>query len=109
MKDEVNVQIGARLRAAREAAGLSQAQLAKALDYESATAISLIEAGERKLRSEDLHKAAKALHRDIAYFLGQESRPVDIKVALRADKDLTAKDKEALLRFIELAKKRRGK
>ena len=105
--EDLNVQIGVRLRAAREASGLSQAELAKALDYESATAISLIEAGERKLKSEDLQKAADLLHRDVGYFLGQESRPMDIKVALRADKELSDEDKQAMLHFIELAKKRK--
>jgi len=109
MKNEdVNTQIGARLRKAREEAGLSQLQLAVALDYESATAISLIEAGERKVKAEDLQKATKVLHRDIAYFVGQASTP-DIRVALRADKELTDKDKEAVLHIIELAKQRHDK
>jgi transcriptional regulator with XRE-family HTH domain len=105
----LNVEIGRRLREAREKAGLSQAQLAKELGYESATAVSLIEAGERRFKTEDLQKAAEALHRDIGYFLGQEGNKVDLKVALRADKDLTDEDKSAVLHFIELAKKRHGK
>jgi len=107
--EDLNVEIGKRLREAREKAGLSQAQFAKELGYESATAISLIEAGERRFKAEDLQKAAEVLHRDIVYFLGQEGNKVDLKVALRADKDLTDEDKAAVLHFIELAKKRHGK
>ena len=37
-RDDLDVKIGERLREAREKAGLSQAQLAKALEDESATA-----------------------------------------------------------------------
>jgi transcriptional regulator with XRE-family HTH domain len=105
-KDDLDVKIGERLREAREKAGLSQAQLAKALEYESATAVSLIEAGDRKLKAKDLQKVAEFLHQPIGYFLGQVLPPLDIKVALRADKDLTDEDKKAVLYFIELAKKR---
>lgn len=110
MKNEnLNIKIGQRLREAREKAGLSQAQLAKELGYESATAVSLIEAGERRFKAEDFRKAAEVLHQTIGYFLGQETSPMDIKVALRADKDLTDDDKKAVLYFIELAKKRHEK
>ncbi|MDE1970087.1 MAG: helix-turn-helix transcriptional regulator [Patescibacteria group bacterium] len=110
MKDEdINKGIGKRLREAREKAGLSQAQLAQELGYESATAVSLIEAGERKFKAEDFQRAAEVLHQTVGYFLGQENRIPDIKVALRADKDLTDADKKAVLHFIELAKKRHEK
>ncbi len=108
-KDPASVRIGALLKEAREQAGLSQAQLAKDLGYESATAVWLIEAGARKVKVKDLQKAAEVLHKELAYFLGEEEKIVDVKVALRADKDLTDKDKDTLMHFIDLAKKRRGK
>jgi transcriptional regulator with XRE-family HTH domain len=108
-EQDFNALIGGRLKAAREENGLSQAQLAKELGYESATAVSLIESGERKVKAEDLQKAAQLLHKEIAYFVGQEGHATDIKVALRADKELTEEDKTAVLHFIELAKKRHGK
>ena len=95
-----NKEIGRRLREARDSAGLSQAELAKALGYESATAVSLIEAGERKFKIEDLQKAAELFHRDIGYFLGHDVLKMDVKVALRADKDLSEEDKKAVLHFI---------
>lgn len=105
MKNEdLNAQIGSRLKFAREQAGMSQAQLAKELGYESATAVSLIESGERKVKAEDVQKAAEILHCDAAFLLGQETQAPDIKVALRADKELSDQDKDALMHFIDLAK-----
>jgi len=99
--------IGSRIKAIREEIGKSQKDLADVLDFESPTAISLIEAGERKVTVEDLEKIADFFHKDIKYFLGQEEPVMDVKVALRADKEMTNKDKEAILCFIELAKKRK--
>jgi transcriptional regulator with XRE-family HTH domain len=110
MKNEENINnIGIRIKTAREEMGLSQADLAGNIGFQSATAISLIESGDRKVTAGLLEKLSGVLHRDISYFLGQKDRPVDVQVALRADKDLSKEDKDAILRFIELAKKRNGK
>jgi transcriptional regulator with XRE-family HTH domain len=97
--------IGSKIKEARDAAKISQMGLATAVGFESATAILLLEAGKRQVSISDLEKIAKFLNRDIKFFLGDEEKRDDIKVALRADKDLTAKDKETILHFIELAKK----
>ncbi len=102
--EDMNKFIGSKIREAREAAKKSQMELANALGFESATAISLIESGERKVRVEDLEKIARFLDKDIKFFIGQEDKAVDVRVALRADKDLSEKDREAILRFIEVAK-----
>lgn len=109
MKKQYNTNelIGQRIREAREEMGMSQVDLATALGYESPTAISLIEAGQRKLRIEDLEQIAKTLQRDIKFFLGQIENIPNVQVALRADKDLSAKDKETILHFVELAKNRK--
>lgn len=106
-QEDKNKFIGAKIREAREAAKKSQKELADTLGFESATAISLIEAGERKMRVEDLEKVAEFLNRDIKFFIGLEDKAVDVRVALRADKDLNDKDREAILRFIELAKQKK--
>lgn len=98
--------IGSKIKEARETSNILQKDLAFAIGYESATAISLLEAGKRQVSVDDLGKIAEFLNRDIKFFLGEEERPVDVKVALRADKDLTDKDKDTILHFIELAKKR---
>ena len=100
--------IGRRIKAAREERGFSQLDLAKALGFQSATAVSLIESGERGVPSTTLQKLTEVLHRDIGYFLAQEGNSnVDVQVALRADKDLSREDKDAILRFVELAKARK--
>ncbi|MFH1712449.1 MAG: helix-turn-helix transcriptional regulator [Patescibacteria group bacterium] len=111
MKNGQSNHIGARIKIAREERGLSQLQLAEAVGFQSATAISLIESGERKVSSEILERLAEVLHRDTRYFLGQkENAPIDVRVALRTDKDLSKEDKDAILRFIDLAKsKKNGK
>lgn len=111
MKNEQNniENIGVRIRVAREERSLSQLDLAKALGFQSATAVSLIESGERKVTAGILQNLSQALHRDIKYFLGEkEGAVIDVQVALRADKDLTKEDKDAILRFIELAKQKKN-
>ena len=102
--EDMNKFIGSKIREAREAAKKSQMELANALGFESAPAISLIERGERKVRVADLETIARFLDKDIKFFIGQEDKAVDVRVALRADKDLSEKDREAILRFIEVAK-----
>lgn len=111
MKQESNIQfIGSRIRSAREDMGLSQLDLAKALGFESATAISLIEAGERNIAVDNLERLASTLHRDVKFFLGErQDAPIDVRVALRADKDLRKEDRDAILHFIELAKQKNKK
>ena len=97
---------GSRIRAAREELDMSQSQLATALGFQSATAISLIENGERGISSLLIQRIVDVLHRSTNYLLGQPEEIVDVKVALRADKDLSKADKDAILRFIERAKER---
>jgi transcriptional regulator with XRE-family HTH domain len=99
--------IGSRIRAAREERGLSQLDLASALGFQSATAVSLIESNERGVSAEMLQRLGEVLHRDVKYFLGQDESVTDVQVALRADKDISEEDKKALSHFIELAKKRK--
>lgn len=108
VKPKKSQNIGDRIRAAREARDLSQLELAQAIGFQSATAISLIENGDRKVTSGILEGLASALHVDVTHLLlGREESPVDVQVALRADKDLTKEDKDAILRFIELAKNKK--
>lgn len=105
--EDKNKLIGQKIKEARESAEMSQKQLADALGFESATAISLIEAGERKSKIEDLEKMADFLHRDIKFFLGIEEKP-DIRFALRADKNLSKNEQEEILRFIDFVKKNKN-
>jgi transcriptional regulator with XRE-family HTH domain len=57
-KEDIKAVIGARLRAAREAAGLSQGQAAKELKLHRPT-ISEIEAGRRSVTADELAKFAR--------------------------------------------------
>ncbi|MCX6763218.1 MAG: helix-turn-helix transcriptional regulator [Candidatus Moranbacteria bacterium] len=100
--------IGAKIKEARDGAKMSQKDLAEALGYESGTAISFIEAGERKVAVTDLEKVAEVLRKDIKFFLGQKVETADFKFALRADKDLMKEDQEKILDFIDFVKKRRN-
>ena len=54
-------EVGARIRAARKAAGLSQENLAKAVEGVSASAISKAERGEKEFTPEQLKAIAQAL------------------------------------------------
>lgn len=108
-KDEKRVNtIGSRIKNARESLNISQSKLATDLGFQSATAISLIESGERGITAPLLQRIAEILKRDIKYFLGQKEGTIDVQVALRADKDLSDEDKEAIERFISLAKQKRN-
>ena len=97
--------IGSKITEAREFAKMSQKGLADSIGYESATAISLLESGERKVSIGDLQKMSDIFKRDIKFFLGQEEEKHDLLFALRADKNLTKKDEDQILDFINFVKK----
>lgn len=99
--------IGVQIRKAREAGQMSQQELADALGYDSATAISLFEAGKRKVTITDLEKIANLFHTDIKHLLGQDAPKPDVKFALRADADLGPEDEKEILNFINFVKNRR--
>jgi len=98
--------IGKKIREARELGGLSQKDIAEKLGYESATAVSYIESGERKVSVVDLEKIAALLDKDIRYFIGLETEQPNVRVALRAESGLEKKDQDAILHIIEMARKR---
>ena len=108
-KEEKRVNtIGSRIKESRENAGISQTELAEKLGFQSPTAISLIENGERGVTAPLLQRLSEIFKRDIKYFLGQKEDSLDVIVALRADKDIPEKDKVALEHFIELAKQKKN-
>ena len=89
---------------------MSQQELAERLNFSSATAISLIESGERKVSIEHLEKIADIFQIDVRFLLGEkiENPEKQLKSALRADKNLTAKDKETILNFYEFIKSKKN-
>ncbi len=100
-------QIGSRIKKAREAEGLTQTELAQKLDYKSPTAISLIEAGERRVQISDLEEIARLLHRDVNYFIKGDtttSPQPSVQIALRADEHLDQDDVKRVESFIDALK-----
>lgn len=102
MKDERKA-LGSRLREAREYLGLSQDEVAKAVDLPR-SAISLIESGQRRIDALELKRFAEVYRRPVTDFTGD----VDVKPALpavqhlaRAVAKLTESDQAELLRFAE--------
>ena len=111
-KEEIYYQIGDRIRQYREQTGMSQQALADEVGFQSGTAISLIESGDRRVSVGDLKLIAEALDVPMPILLGEEEPKPNIKVALRSDGDLTPKDRDEVLGFYkyvkEKAKKRGG-
>jgi transcriptional regulator with XRE-family HTH domain len=104
---ETYIQIGGRIKAAREAEGMTQSELAEKLGYKSPTAISLIEAGERRVQVSDLEEVAKLLHRDVRHFIkGEDATQAQpsVQIALRADKHLDQDDVKRIESFIDALK-----
>ena len=92
--------IGSQIKKARETKGISQLDLAKQLGFESATAISLIENGDRKVTAENLEKIAnsfKGIAKSYALQAGRELR-------ILVDPD-SINDDEAILMARDMRKK----
>lgn len=86
-------ELGARIRAARESARLSQEMVAQFLGVSRAT-VSQIEAGRRAVDSLELSRLAKFFGRDISYFLaeGPAEQEVSVSVFLRTSELLNETD-----------------
>lgn len=69
---KANEIIGNRIRAAREGAGLTQAELGDHLGLTKA-AIGKIESGENALTIKNLFELPGVLHQDLSHFLGIET------------------------------------
>lgn len=79
------VEIGNKIKSAREQRGLTQKELGIALNC-SEQAIGNYEAGRRKISIEDLEKIAKILNKPISYFLGEKTgkkNPPDLSALRR--------------------------
>lgn len=77
-KPPVSASLGARIRAARRDAGMSQGQLAQALNT-TQSAISLYEAGQRSVGIDMLLNVARILNRPLHYFLGEDGEMLYVK------------------------------
>jgi transcriptional regulator with XRE-family HTH domain len=108
-KDVDRQLLGSRLKEAREYLELSQDEVAKALDLPR-PAISLIEAGQRRVEAIELKKLAEIYQRPIGFFTGEAAAgtpvPETVQHLARAAAKLTEKDREELLRFAEFLRLR---
>ena len=102
MADE-RADIAARLREAREYLGLSQQEVASALQL-ARSAVSLIESGQRRVDSVELKAFARLYQRPLTYFTGDEKGSVlssDVALLAKQVSKLSEKDRDELLRFTE--------
>lgn len=96
--------IAKRLRAARELAGLSQAQAAELLDVHRPT-ISEMEAGRRRVASEELAQLAEIYGVSAAWLLGEggtEGLDQSLQLAARELERLAPEDLEQVIRVLSM-------
>ncbi|MEX0803153.1 MAG: helix-turn-helix transcriptional regulator [Candidatus Binatia bacterium] len=97
--------IGERLRAAREAAGLTQGQIAKKLGIHRPS-ISEIEAGRRRVSAEELAEMASAYGIQVGWITGNEAEtsPENDKIVLAARQlsKLKQQDLDRLMKLIQM-------
>lgn len=94
--------LGSRLKEAREALGLTQADVAGALDIPR-SGVAAFEAGERKVTGLELRRLARLYRRSVSWLLGETAdEEVAADAALyRAAEKLRPQDKEQVLRFAQ--------
>ncbi len=101
--------IASRLRAAREAAGLSQGQVAKLMGFHRPT-ISEMEAGRRRVSADELIKLAEIYGVSVEWIASKkadEKDPIDEKISLAARELSKMKDVdlERLMSLIRMLRK----
>jgi transcriptional regulator with XRE-family HTH domain len=102
--------LGDRLRMAREYVGLKQDEVAKHLSIPR-TALTNVEAGQRKVDALELARLAKLYQRPVSWFTGEDSAagsafPEEVAHVARAAASLSAQDRQELARFADFLKSR---
>ena len=101
--------LGERLREARKYLGLNQEEVAKYLKIQR-TALSEIEAGNRRVEALELNRLAKLYRQPVSYFIGEDEAearlPVDVAHLARRAADLSPQDRDELGRFAEYLRSR---
>lgn len=102
--------MGERLKEAREYLGFSQDQVATFLGVPR-SAISLLEAGQRKVDAIELKKLASLYKRPVSHFTGEEIDESfdakDIQHLARKVSSLSVDDREELSRFADFLRARK--
>ena len=100
-----------RLREAREYVGMTQDDVAKRLGIPR-SALSNIEAGQRRVDALELRTLAKLYQRPVAWLTGEEGAPgapelpKEVAHLARAAASLSNRDREELARFADFLKAR---
>ena len=107
MPDRRAEDLANRLRAARERAGLSQAQVAKLLGTQRPT-ISEIEAGRRKVGAEEVGRLADIYSVSVSWLLDARSEVADpmVELAARELAKLKREDLDVVLGLLKTLRKR---
>ncbi|MBE2205716.1 MAG: helix-turn-helix transcriptional regulator [Chthoniobacterales bacterium] len=106
--DESSTTLENRLRLAREQSGLSQGQAAKLMNLHRPT-ISEIEAGRRKVSTEEISAFARHYGVTVSWLLSEveENDPV-VELAARELSKLKKEDLNKFLRILRSMKARKG-
>ncbi|RWM45556.1 helix-turn-helix transcriptional regulator [Mesorhizobium sp.] len=98
-----------RLRVAREYVGLKQEDVARHLSIPR-SALSHIEAGQRKVDALELARMAKLYQRPVNWFTGEDDTsanlPKEVAHVARAAASLSSQDRQELARFADFLKSR---
>lgn len=102
--------LGERLRVAREYVGLKQEDVARHLSIPR-SALSHIEAGQRKVDALELARMAKLYQRPVNWFTSEDHSPEaelpgEIAHVARAAAGLSPQDRQELARFADFLKSR---
>ena len=106
---EARRKLGEQLREARRYLGLKQDEVAQYLKIQR-SALSEIEAGNRRVEALELNRLAKLYRQPVSYFIGEDeaasSLPVDVAHLARKAADLSKQDRDELGRFAEYLRAR---
>ena len=99
------IEVGQRLRSARETLGLTQEDVASALGIPRTSMIAM-EAGKRNVTALELRRLARLYRRSVAWILGEEpdeaeQASVEDEALFRATSELSTEDREQVLRFAQ--------
>ena len=110
--EEKRQAIASRLRLAREMAGLTQGQVAKALGWHRPT-VSEIEAGRRKVSAEELPVLAEMYGVNVPWVIGEEGGETDgeadrVRLAARELSKLRVEDLDRVLQLMRALRATKG-
>lgn len=99
------VEVAQRLRSARATLGLTQEDVASALGI-ARTSVIAMEAGKRSVTALEIRRLARLYRREVSWLLGEgpesiEDGSAEDQALFRATAQLSADDKEQVLRFAQ--------